>query len=93
MDTQQREVLVMKTDILKQVRELATAPQPDIFTLSTEADVVFSGSADAAAACEEYGRVYALDSPDPSACCATGRGTGEAVVGEEATAVLDAVSL
>ena len=64
----------MKTDILKQVRELTTASQPDCFTLSTEADVVFSASADAAAMCENHGRVYALDSPDPSACVATGRG-------------------
>ena len=89
---QQREVLVMKTDILKQVRELTTAPQPDCFTLSTEADVVFSASADAAAMCKNHGRVYALDSPDPSACVATGRGTEEAVVGEKATAVLNAVT-
>ena len=89
---QQREVLVMKTDILKQVRELTTAPQPDCFTLSTEADVVFSASADAAAMCKNHGRVYALTSPDPSACVATGRGTEEAVVGEKATAVLNAVT-
>ncbi len=63
--------------------------QSDIFTLSTEADVVFSASADTAAVCENYGRVYA---PDPSKCIATGRGTEEAVVGEKATAVITAVS-
>ena len=89
---QQHEVLVMKTDILKQVRELTTASKPNIFTLSTEADVMFSASADAAAMCKNHGRVYALDSPDPSACVATGRGTEEAVVGEKATAALNVVS-
>ncbi len=90
---QQHDVLVMKSGILKQVGELTTASQPDIFTLSTEADVVFSASADVAAVCENYGRVYTSNSPDPSKCVATGRGTEEAVVGEKATAVLNSVSL
>ncbi len=89
---QQREVLVMKSGILRQVKELTTASQPDIFTLSTKADVVFSASANAAAVCENYGRLYAPDSPDPSKCVATGRGTEKAVVGEKATAFLKAVN-
>ena len=89
---QQCEVLVMKTDLLKQVRNLTIAPQPDIFAPGAEADVVFSTSADAAAMYKTHGRVYALDSPDSSECFAVGRGIKEAVVGEMATGVIDAVS-
>ena len=91
--TEQHEVLVMKTDILKQVRELSLPPQPDIFTPYTAADVVFSVSTDTAAVCQNHGRVYASGSPDPTKCVATGRETEAAVVGEKATALLDIVSL
>ena len=88
----QHKVLVMKTGILNQVRELTTVSQPDIFTLSTEADVVFLDSVHTAAVCEKYGMVYVPSSPDPSRCVATGKGTEEAVVGKKATVDLKAVS-
>ncbi len=88
---QQDKVLVMKTDILKQVRELATELQSDLLTPNTEADAEFLTLADAAIAeCETYGKVY--EPPDPSKCYATGEGTQEAVVGEKATATLNVVS-
>ncbi len=89
---QQREVLVMKSGILKQVEELATASQPDIFTISTEADVVFLASANAAEVCQNYGRIYSPNSPDPTKCVATGSGTKEAEVGKKATVILNTVS-
>ena len=91
-DIQQREVLVMKTSIIKQIQELTATPQPNVFTLTIEADTVFMSSENAVAMCREYGRVYTLNSPDPSKCVATGRGTEEAVVGEKATAILNAPS-
>ena len=90
--TQQREVLVMKTDTLKQARELTSVPQMDIFTLSTKADMAFSGSSSTIAACKEYGKVYTLNYPDPTKCYATGKGAGEAVVGEQASCFLTALS-
>ncbi len=89
---QQHEMLVMKIGLLNQIREVTTESWPDIFTLSMEADAVFSASASAELACQNNGRVYTMNSPDPSKCVATGRGTEEAVVDDKATAILNAVS-
>ena len=92
-DTQLTKVLGMKRDILGQARDLTAALEPLIFTLNTKADIVFSASTNvAAAACSEYGRVYASNSPDPSKCSATGKGTREAIIGEKATVILKAIS-
>ena len=83
----------MKTDILKQASELTIASQPDILTFSTEADVMFSNLSRCSSNMSEImAKCMQLASPDPLACVATGRGTEEAVVGEKATAILNAVT-
>ena len=62
--------------------------QPDISTPYIAADVVLSASTDAAAACQNHGRVNTLDSPDPSKCVSTGSGTQAAMAEEKAKDVM-----
>ena len=50
-------VLMMKDNTVRQVKELATPFQRDILELSTKADMMFSASADFTALCQNYGQV------------------------------------
>ena len=84
----QKEALMMKTTIVKQVEELTTTFQPEP---NTEADIVFSTSMDLTRECQNYGQVVLKqDLPNPSECCATGEGVEAAIVGETPTVVLQA---
>ena len=87
------EVLLMKKRILKQVNELTTSFQLDLLKPNTEADIVFSVSAEVSTKCQNYGKVSAPGLPDPSKChiASTDR-LGAAMVGEKSTAVLQAIS-
>ena len=87
----QAEVLMMKTVVVKQVKELTTTFSPDLLQPSKKADMTFLTPTDFVAACQKYGQVSTLDLPDPSKCHATGKGTEAAVVGETATALLQAI--
>ena len=87
----QAEVLMMKTAVVKQVKELTTTFSPDLLKPSKKADMTFSAPTDFVAACQKYGQVSAQGFPDPSKCHATGKGTEAAVVGETATALLQAL--
>ena len=87
----QAEVLMMKTAVVKQVKELTTTFSPDLLEPSKKADMTFSAPMSFMAACQKYGQVSAPDLPDPSKCHATGKGTEAAVVGETATALLQAI--
>ena len=51
----QGEVLKMKTNLVKQVKELTTAFQPDVLKPDTEADMIFSALPDATVMCQNYG--------------------------------------
>ena len=88
----ERNVLMMKTNTVHQVKELTTPFQPDTLKPNTEADMVFSALADLTAMCQSYGHVFPSGSPDPSKCHTTGKGLEVAVVGEKSTAILHAVS-
>ncbi len=88
----QGEVMKMKTTMVKQVKELITPFQPDLFKPNTEADIIFSPLPDITAECRMYGTVYSSKSPDPSRCHATGKGLEVAVVGEKSTAIIEAVN-
>ena len=59
------DVLMMKRDIVKQVKELTTPFQPDILKPNTEADIRLFFSPEA---CCNYGKVYAEEELDPSQC-------------------------
>ena len=83
--------LLMKTNTVRQVKELATPFQPDTLKPNTEADIVFSASADMTALCQNYGQVFTPGPPDPSKCQVSGKGLEVAAVGEEATALLQAI--
>ena len=87
----QAEVLMMKTAVVKQVKELTTTFSPDLLEPSKKADMTFSAPTDFVAACQKYGQVSAPGFPDPSKCHTTGKGTEAAVVGETATALLQAI--
>ncbi len=86
----QGEVLQMKNITEKQVKELTTTLQPSTLEPSTEADMVLSELVDLSTQCQNYGKVYATGSPDPSKCCAIGKDT--ATVGEKSTAVLKSLN-
>ena len=86
----QAEVLMMKTAVVKQVKELTTTFPPDLLEPSEKANMLFLASSDFMATCQKYGQVSAPGLPDPSKCDATGKGTEAAIVGETATALLQA---
>ena len=87
----QGEVLMMKTNIVNQVKELTSPFQPCVFEPNEEADMKFSVLQDLIAKCQNYGQIFIPGSPDPSKCQATGKGLEEAVVGEKSIAVVRAV--
>ena len=68
----QEEVLMMKVNIVNQVKELTTPFPPDILEPNTEADVKFLASPDITDKCRTYGQIFLPESPDPSKCQATG---------------------
>ena len=84
----QGEVLKMKTNLVKQVKELTTAFQPDVLKPDTEADMIFSASPDATEMCQNYGQVYIQGPLSPSRCHAKGKGLEDVVVGEKSTAIV-----
>ena len=84
------EVLKMKTNTVRQVKELTTPFQPDILMFDTKADAVFSIPADITAMCRDYGLLYLP--VDPSKCHITGKGAAVTSVGEESMAVLHAIN-
>ena len=88
----QGDILKMKRNIVKQVKELAMPFQPDILKPSREADVRFFSSPDVTTACRNYGKVYSAGDPDPSQCQASGRGLEMAVVGEKSTIILQTIN-
>ena len=90
--TNQGEVLIMKMNIVNQVKELTSPFQPGVLEPNEEADMKFSVLQDLIAMCQEYGQIFSPGSPDPLKCQATGKGLEEAVVGEKSTAVLQAVN-
>ena len=78
--------------MVRQVKELITIFQTDMLEPKPEADIIFTALADLTAECQNYGIVYAAGSPDPSKCCATGKGVDTAAVGEKSTAVLQTLN-
>ena len=88
----QEEVLMMKTNIVNQVKELTTPFPPDVLVPNTEADVKFLASPDITDKCRTYGQIFSPESPDPSKCQATGKGLEVAVIGEKSTADLQVIN-
>ena len=82
------DMLMMKMNTEEQVKELTTPFPPDTFEPNTEANIVFSSSAETVTACRNYGHL-ALD---PSKCYATGFGLEIAVVGEKSTSIIHAIN-
>ena len=76
------DMLMMKMNTEEQVKELTTPFRPDTLEPNTEANIVFSSSAEMVTACKNYGHM-ALDLLDPSKCYAKGFGLELAVVGEK----------
>ena len=92
LKSNQAEVLMMKTNTIKQVKELTTTFPLDMLKPNREADMIFSALADISMECQKYGRVSSpSSSPDPSQCYATDKDLQAAVVGEMSTAVLQVI--
>ena len=87
------DVLMMKANTVRQVKELTTPFQPDFLEPNTKSNVVFSAPADMTAVCQNYGQVFSLGSPDPSKCHIAGKGAEVVAVGEKSTAILQAINL
>jgi len=83
-----REVLRMKTTVLRQVQELTATFQEESLKPKSDADITFMASAEMVALCLDHGQVSASSLPVPSNCIATGKGVEAAVVGEMTTVVL-----
>ena len=86
------DVLKMKTNTVRQVKELTIPFQQDISEPSTDADIVFSARADMTSTCQNYGQVFAAGLPDPSKCHVAGKVAEAAVVGEKCTAILQVIN-
>ena len=88
-----QEVLTKKMTVAKQVNILSNTFQPEMLKPNTIADIVFLTTADTNKECQNYGKVIAVSSPDPSKCYATGKGIEVAVVGEKSTITLHTVNI
>ena len=86
------DVLMMKANTVRRVKELTTPFQPDFLEPNTKADIVFSAPADTTAVCQNYGQVFPAGSPDPLKCHIKGKGAEAAVVGRKSTANLQAIN-
>ena len=84
----QGEVLMMKTNIVKQVKELTSPFQAGVLEPNTKADVEFLTSQDMISKVQHYGQVFSPESPDPSKCLIIGEGWLVATVEEKAAAIL-----
>ena len=85
------DMLMLKMNTEEQVKELTTPFPPETLEPNTEANIVFSSSAEMVTACRNYGQL-AIDRLDPSICHATGWGLEVGVVMEKSTAILYAVN-
>ena len=85
------EVLMMKTNIVAQVKELTTPFPQDKLVPNTEADLKFLASLDITNECQNYGHIYSSESPDPSKCEATGKGLEVAIVGQDSDIIMEAI--
>ena len=88
----QEEVLLMKSSLVKQVKELTTTFPPDMLKPNTEADATFLALADVTAACQNYGKVMTPVLLNPSKCYLTGKGVEAAVADKTFAAVLQTVN-
>ena len=85
----EEDVLMMKPNTVRQVRELTTPFQPDFLEPSTKADIAFSASPNIATECQGYGQVLSHGLPDPSKCHIT---TDAYLGGEVCNVVLHALN-
>ena len=82
------DVLLMKPNTPQQVKELIAPHSRDSLAPSVEADIAFSARADLTDMCQNYGQLLALNSSDPSKCCATG--IEVATIGKKSTSIIHA---
>ena len=88
----QEEILMMKTNIVNQVKELTTPFPQDILEPNTKADVTFLASPNVTDMCQAYGKIFLPKSPDPSKCQATGKGLEAAMVGERSIVITQIIN-
>ena len=83
------DVLLMKENTVRQVKELTT---PDIVEPCTKADIAFSAPADMTAVCGNFGQIFSLGWSDPSKCHLKGKGQEvTTAVDETCSALLQAI--
>ena len=87
-----KEVLVMKSGLINQVKELTTTIKPDDLEPNAKADMEFSTSENITELFRDFGKISAANVIDPSKSHATGKGIQVAVAGEISRAVLQTVN-
>ena len=87
-------IVSMKSAIASQVKKLTTSVQKEQLSLEpvTQANMEYLICTEVIEACQNYGAVGALSSPDLSMCQATGEGLEVATVGESSSVVLKIVN-
>ena len=88
----QEEALMMKTNIIAQMKELTTPFPPDKLEPNIKADLKFLASQDITNECQNYGQIYSSESPDPSKCMATGKDLEVAMVGQDSAIAMEAIN-
>ena len=85
------EILAMKKPVVKQVEEITAEFKVEVLAPQERADIRFSASTpELTQTCQQFGKVYTCPVP-PERCYATGKGLEVATVGEQATAILQAM--
>ena len=90
----EEDVLMMKTNTVKQVEKLTTPFQSDILEPYIKANIMFSSSVDVMSVCQNFEQLFVPGLPDPSKCHIMGSHTdlAEASVGGKSTAILQSVN-
>ena len=86
----QGEVMKMKKEVVKQIKEMMDNFKPDMLSPCEPVNVKFKSSPELSIACQQFGRVY-LRQISPEKCYVTGKGLEVIEPGERSTAVIHIV--
>ena len=87
------DAMKLKSNTIKQIKELIIPFEEEILKPNIEANIVFLAQENMSAVCQDFGEVLSAKCLlDPSQCRVTGRGLQAATTDEESTVVLEAIN-